>query len=137
MLTLRQRIELSSVASEGATVTDARERALQYAAKLRGLSLVRTGGRFALARYVLSDASLDDVASFLAGDDDREPAESGGDRRANLRAMLKAERALLAEMEQVTPKAGPGTRDRAATENALAEIRRRISELQGEMGHKG
>jgi hypothetical protein len=116
-------------------VTDEREQALHYAAKLRGLSLIRTGDRFTLARYLLRDASLDEVASYLAGDDDA-PAETHGDRRANLRAMLKAERALLAEMEQVKRKVSVDNRDGATTESTLAEIRRRIAELQNEMGHK-
>ncbi len=115
---------------------DEREQALQYAAKLRGLSLVRTGTTFALARYVLRDASLDEVASFLADDEGREPAETSGDRRANLSAMIKAERALLAEIEQATQRVGAERRDRSTTELALAEIRRRIAELQNEMGHK-
>jgi hypothetical protein len=117
-------------------MTDEREEALHYAAKLRGLSLVRTGDRFALVNYILTDASLDDVASYLADDDDTAPAQTGGDRRESLRAMLKAERALLAEMEQVRLRASAEGRDRATTESALAEIRRRIAELQGEMGHK-
>lgn len=115
-------------------MTDEREQALQYAAKLRGLSLVRSGNRYALARYVLRDASLDDVASYLAGDDDAEPAET--DRRASLRAMIKAERKLIAEMEQVQRKAEAEGRDRATTEQALSEIRRRLAELQTEMGQK-
>src|SRR6202012_286711 len=101
-------------------MTDEREEALHYAAKLRGLSLVRTGDRFALVQYLLTDASLDDVASYLADDDDSQPAGAGPDRRANLRAMLKAERALLAEMEQVKQKASAAGRDRATTESALA-----------------
>ena len=73
---------------------------------------------------------------YLAGDDDTVPAETHGDRRANLRAMLKAERALLAEMEQAKRKVSVDNRDGATTESALAEIRRRIAELQNEMGHK-
>jgi len=117
-------------------VTDEREQALQYAAKLRGLSLVRSGNRYALARYVLSDASLDQVARYLASDDDTERAETHGDRRASLRAMLKAERALLAEMEQAKQKAGADSRERNTTEEALGEIRRRIAEMQSEMGQK-
>jgi hypothetical protein len=117
-------------------MTDEREEALHYAAKLRGLSLVRTGDRFALVQYLLTDASLDEVASYLAGDDDSAPPATGGDRRASLRAMLKAERVLLAEMEQVKQQASAAGRERTTTESALAEIRRRIAELQGEMGHK-
>ena len=117
-------------------MTDEREQALQYAAKLRGLSLVRTGDTFALARYVLRDASLDQVARFLTRDDDTDPDEARGDRRANLRAMLKAERALLSELEQARQKASAEGRDRATTEEALSEIRRRIAELQSEMGQK-
>ena len=50
--------------------------------------------------------------------------------------MLKAERALLAEMEQAKRKVSVDNRDGATTESALAEIRRRIAELQNEMGHK-
>jgi hypothetical protein len=50
--------------------------------------------------------------------------------------MLKAERALLGEIEQEKRKAGERGRERATTDAALAEIRRRISELQTEMGHK-
>ena len=118
-------------------MTNEHEQALQYAAKLRGLTLVRTANGYALARYVLRDASLDEVARYLAEDDDAtEPAETFGDRRASLREMLKAERALLAEMEQVQRKAAAEGHDRATTETALSEIRRRIAELQDEMGHK-
>jgi len=119
-------------------VTDEREQALQYAARLRGLSLVRTGDTYALAHYVIADASLDEIAAFLSADDGTaEPGAASGDRRADLRAMIKAERALLGEIEQEKRKAGERGRERASTEAALAEIRRRISELQTEMGHKG
>ena len=65
-------------------MADEREQALHYAARLRGLTLVRSGEKYALVHYVLDDAS----------------------------------------------------RDSAATEAALAEIRRRISEIQGEMERK-
>jgi uncharacterized protein (DUF3084 family) len=114
-------------------VTDEREQSLHYAARLRGLSLVRSGDRYALVHYVLADASLDDIAAFLVADDG---AAEPGDRRADLRAMLKAERTLLGEMEQEKRKASERGRERATTEAALAEIRRRIAELQDEMGHK-
>jgi hypothetical protein len=121
----------------GARVTDEREQALHYAARLRGLSLVRSGDRYALVHYLVADASLDDIAAFLIADDgNAEPGAAPGDRRADLRAMLKAERALLGEIEQEQRKAGERGRERATTEAALAEIRRRIAELQTEMGHK-
>jgi hypothetical protein len=120
----------------GARVTDEREQALHYAARLKGFTLVRSGDKYALVHYVLADASLDDIAAFLASDDSAEPGAAQGDRRADLRAMLKAERALLGEIEQDKRKAGENGRERATTEAALSEIRRRISELQTEMGHK-
>ena len=115
---------------------DELQQALQYAARLRGLSLVRTGDKFALARFVVSDATLDDIAAFLASDEEAERGATEGDRRADLRAMLKAERALLVEIEQEKRRAGE-SRESTSTDAALAEIRRRIAELQGEMRHKG
>jgi hypothetical protein len=78
---------------------DERERVLHYAARLRGLSLVRTGDTFALAR--VTDATLDEIAVFL-GSDERPEAENGRgerSRRADLRAMLRAEHALIVEFE--------------------------------------
>jgi hypothetical protein len=118
-------------------VIDGREQALQYAAGLKGLTLVRSGDKYALVHYALNDASLDEVEAFLASDTEAGLDAAQGGRRADLRAMLKAERALLGEMEQEKRKDGERDRERASTEAALAEIRRRIAELQGEMGHKG
>ena len=118
-------------------MVDEREQALHYAARLRGLTLVRSGEKYALVHYALADANLDEVAAFLASDDGAEQDAMPGDRRADLRAMLKAERALLVEMEQSQRTADNNRgRDRAATEAALAEIRRRITEIQGEMERK-
>lgn len=117
-------------------MTNGREQALQYAARLRGLTLVHSGDKYALVRYELNDASLDEIEAFLASDDtDAEPDTAQGGRRADLRAMLKAERALLVQMAE-RRETDQGSRERASTEAALAEIRRRISELQTEMGHK-
>jgi hypothetical protein len=126
-----------------ATVTDEapneREQALHYAATLRGLSLVRTGNKYALAEYKLTDVTLDEIAAFLDvdGSPGVAPSPDGGDRRTNLRAMLKAEHALLAELGQEKRRAGERSRDQATTEAALAEIRRRIAEMQGEIDPKG
>jgi hypothetical protein len=131
---LRRGDEEATVTDEG---PDECEQALHYAARLRGLSLVRTGDTYALAQYLVTNATLDEIAAFLASDDG--PAATGpagGDRRADLRAMLKAEHALLEEIEQEKRRAGDHSRDRATTEAALAEIRRRIAEIQGEMGQK-
>ena|SRR5689334_17909420 len=111
---------------------DEREQALHYAARLRGLTLVRSGDKYALVQYFVSDATLDEVAAFLAEDSGAEPAAGPGER---LRAMLKAERALLVELEEAQRKAGEGARDTTA-ESALADIRRRIAEIQGEMEGK-
>jgi hypothetical protein len=116
-------------------VTDGREQALQYAAGLKGLTLVRSGDKYALVHYVLNDASLDEIESFLASDTNGELDTAQGGRRADLRAMLKAERALLGEMAEKR-QTSEGSGERASTEAALAEIRRRIAELQTEMGHK-
>jgi hypothetical protein len=108
---------------------DEREQALQHAARLRGLSLVRAGDTFALAVYTA--ATLDEIAAFLASDappnvDHRRVEDY---RRADLRAMLKAERALIAELEAEKRKTAAHC-DHATTEAALAEIRRRIAEIQ-------
>ena len=120
----------------GASVAaDEREQALHYAARLRGLTLVRSGEKYALVQYVLDDASLDEIAAYLVSDDSDERRTPDGDRRADLRAMLKAERALLVELEEAQRKAGEGARDTTA-ESALADIRRRIAEIQGEMEGK-
>ena len=118
---------------------DEREQTLHYAARLRGFSLVRTGNKFALAEYKLTDATLDEIAAFLASDGSpgAGPSPAGDDRRTNLRAMLKAEHALLAEIGQEKRRAGERSRDHATTEAALAEIRRRITEMQGKMEQKG
>jgi hypothetical protein len=117
-------------------VADEREQALHYAARLRGLTLVRSGDKYALVRYAVADASLDEIAAFLAAEADGEPDAAPGDRRTDLRAMLKAERALLVELEQQKRKADDRGGGDAGTEAALAEIRRRIAEIQNEMGHK-
>jgi hypothetical protein len=117
-------------------VADEREQALHYAARLRGLTLVRSGEKYALVHYVLNDASLDEIAAFLVSENSDERRAPDGDRRADLRAMLKAERALLVEMERGQHGGEERGRDRAATEAALAEIRRRNTEMQGEMERK-
>jgi hypothetical protein len=112
---------------------DAREQALQYAARLRGLSLIRMGDTFALVDLKLSGATLDQIAAYLAADSG--PDHHGHDdaRRANLQTLLKAEHAMLAELEAEKRRASsPKADDRAATEAALAEIRRRIAELSEE-----
>lgn len=112
---------------------DAREEALRYAAGLKGLSLVRTGDTFAVAEFKLSGATLDEVAAYLAGDPAEEPGESvrGLDehRRSDLRALLKAERAMLAELDNERRKADARSEESTTTERALAEIRRRIAKL--------
>ena len=109
---------------------DEREQVLQYAARLQGLSLVRTGDAFALVEYKITGATLDEIAAFLTAD--RTPAIDRIEehRRADLRAMLKAERALLVEFEEKKRTAGDRNSDPEAIAAALAEIRRRITEIQ-------
>ena len=108
---------------------DEREQALHYAARLKGLSLVRTGDTFALARVI--GATLDEIAAFLStdGSPEVENRRAAEDRRADLRAMLKAEHALIVEFEEKR-KAGVRSHNHETTEAALAEIRRRIAEIQ-------
>ena len=108
---------------------DPREQALQYAARLKGLTLVRTGNTYALAEFRLSGATLDDIAAYLAADDGADDAAPEARRRSDLHALLKAEHAMMAELETARRKANARGDDRLATEAALAEIRRRIMEL--------
>jgi hypothetical protein len=105
-------------------IEDEREQALRHAARLKGLSLVRTGDAFALA--VCTDATLDEVAAFLASD----ASPDVEDRRADLRAMFRAERALIAELEEEKRKRGASDSGHDTIEAALAEIRRKIIEIQ-------
>ena len=108
------------------------ERALHHAARLQGLSLIRTGDVFALVDYKLTGASLDEIAAFLTSDRGAETENRRMEdaRRIGLRAMLKAERTLLAELEQQKRKSGERSSEGESAEVALAEIRRRISEIQ-------
>ena len=112
-------------------VFDELEQILDYAARLQGLSLLRTGDTFALVDYKITGATLDEIAAFLTAD--RSPAIENGRaeerRRADLRAMLKAERSLIMEFEKEKHLAGERT-NHDPTEAVLAEIRRRISEIQ-------
>ncbi len=108
---------------------DARARALQYAARLKGLWLVRTGDTFALAEFKVSGATLEEVAAYLGADSGFEDRPPQDQRRADLQALLKAEHALLAELEMERRAADERSRDRTSTEAVLAEIRRRIAEL--------
>jgi hypothetical protein len=109
---------------------DEREQALQQAARLMGLALVRAGDVFALAIYTA--ATLDEIAAHLATDSPpdtghRHPEEQ---RRDDLWAMLKAERALIAELQEEKRKASTGGPDHETIEAKLAEIRRRIAEME-------
>src|SRR5690349_21723011 len=118
--------------SESSTMPneDEREQALQHAARLKGLALVRAGDGFALAVHIAP--TLDEIAAFLATDPTPGTgADCGGDqRRTDLWAMLKAERALIAELEVEKRKASTGGSDHETIEAALAEIRRRIAEIE-------
>jgi len=105
-----------------------REQALQQAARLKGLSLVRTGDVFALAVYTA--ATLDEIAEFLATDSSPDARRVEEDRRADLWAILKTERALIAELEEEKRKARTGGLGQETIEAKLAEIRRRIAEIE-------
>ena len=108
---------------------DPREQALQFAARLKGLTLVRTGTTYALAEFRLSGATLDEIAAYLATDEGINDDLPEARRRSDLQALLKAEHAMLAEVDSARRKANAPANDRLATEAALAEIRRRIMEL--------
>ena len=109
-----------------------RLRALHHAARLQGLSLIRTGDTFALVDYKLTGATLDEIAAFLTSDrkSGTENRRTEASRRIDLGAMLKAERTLIAELEQEKRKSGAKPSDAETAEVALAEIRRRIAEIQ-------
>jgi hypothetical protein len=109
---------------------DEREQALQQAARLKGLALVRTGDAFALA--VCTAATLDEIADFLATDLPADtPHRVGEERRlADLWAMLRTERALIAELEEEKRKVRTGGPEHETIEAALAKIRRKIAEIQ-------
>jgi hypothetical protein len=109
-----------------------REQILQYAARVQGLSLLRTGDTFALVEYKITGATLDEIAAFLIADRGPEIQNRRVEehRRAELRAMLKVERALLVEFEEKMRRTGDRASDPEATAAALAEIRRRITEIQ-------
>jgi hypothetical protein len=109
---------------------DEREQALQHAARLKGLALVRASDGFALAVYIAP--TLDEIAAFLATDSSPGAGSDCGEdqRRADLWAMLKAERALIAELEVEKRTASTGGSDHETIEAALAEIRRRIAEIE-------
>ena len=115
---------------------DAREEALQYAARLQGLTLVRTGDRFDLVDFKLRGASLDQVASYLGADGDDDERRPDDNRRTDLRALLKAERAMLTELENEKRRASEQRPASTSTADALAEIRRRIAEISQERGTK-
>src|SRR3954471_4598868 len=107
------------------------ERALHYAARLQGLALIQTGDTFALVDYKVTGATLDEIAAYLAADKsaDSESRSPNNSRRTDLRAMLKAERTLLAELEDQKRKSGNNSNQESA-DATLAEIRRRITEMQ-------
>ena len=109
---------------------DEREQALQQAAKLKGLSLVRAGDAFALAIYTA--ATLEEIADFLATDSAHDTPRGRLDeqRRADPWAVLKAERALIAELEEQKRNVRAGGIDHETIEAKLAEIRRRIAEIE-------
>ena len=113
-------------------VFDELEQVLHYAARLQGLSLLRTGDTFALVDYKITGATLDEIGAFLTAD--RSPAIENGciaeRRRADLRAMLKAERSLIVEFEKEKHTARERISNHDPTEAVLAEIRRRIAEIQ-------
>jgi hypothetical protein len=110
---------------------DEREETLRYAARLRGLSLIRTGDKFALATFALNGATLDEIAAFLSADDrpHSENRRQGEDRRADLRALLKAEHAIVADLAEQSRKAIAPDANHHAVESVLAEIRRRLLDI--------
>jgi hypothetical protein len=109
---------------------DEREQALQQAARLKGLALVRAGDAFALAVYTA--ATLDEIADFLATDSPPDARHRGveEDRHADLLAILRVERALIAELEEEKRKVRAGCPEHETIEAALANIRRRIAEIE-------
>jgi hypothetical protein len=71
-----------------------REDALRYAARLRGLSLIRmAAGSFALARYECTGATLDEIEAYLGTDGSSEAEHRAQEerRQAQQQSMLDAQ----------------------------------------------
>ena len=120
--------------------SDQQEETLRYAARLNGLALIRTGDTFALANYELTDVTLDEVAGFLGSNvsSEAEYRIAPENRRANLRAMLKAEHAMMTDREEekrkscdrrgAEPRISLTKHNQTPTETELIAIRRRLTE---------
>jgi hypothetical protein len=110
---------------------DQREEALRYAARLNGLTLIRTGDTFALADYKLTDVTLDEIAAFSAPTAAPEP---------NIAPPRKAEHSMMAERaeekrktheRQMAESRIPQAKNsQTTTETELVAIRRRLAEIE-------
>jgi len=72
---------------------DTREDDLRYAARPKSLALVRTGDVYALVKYELTRATLDEVAAYLSTDGSAEAEHRRTEERnpADKQAMHKAQ----------------------------------------------
>jgi hypothetical protein len=76
-----------------------REDRLRYAARLKGLALIRMAQGYAVAAYQFTGASLDEVEQYLGTDGSKEAAQRMAEDMAlaNAQAMIEAAHAMLAE----------------------------------------
>jgi hypothetical protein len=81
-----------------------REDRLRYAARLKGLALIRMAEGYALAAYEFTGASLDEVEQYLGTDGSKEAAQRRAEEMAfaNVRAMIEAAHEMAAEAQPKT-----------------------------------
>ena len=76
-----------------------REDRLRYAARLKGLALIRMAEGYAVAAYQFTGASLDEVEQYLGTDGSKEAAQRMAEEMAvaNAQAMIEAAHEMIAE----------------------------------------
>jgi hypothetical protein len=76
-----------------------REDRLRYAARLKGLALIRMAQGYAVAAVQFTAASLDEVEQYLGTDGSKEAAQRMAENMAlaNAQAMIEAAHEMLAE----------------------------------------
>jgi hypothetical protein len=114
---------------------DTRENNLRHAARMRGLSLIRTTAGYVLVEYKLTGATLDEIERFLGTDGSREAEQ----RRRDQQLADKTVRWLDATLEMFRKQDEERERDlREMTETARITSPLTKSMLpQGPKGGKG
>jgi hypothetical protein len=78
-----------------------REDRLRYAARLKGLALIRMAEGYAVAAFQFTAASLDEVEQYLGTDGSKEAAQRMAEDMAlaNAQAMIEAANEMIAERQ--------------------------------------